>query len=307
VRRVLGLLLSALVVAGCAHDADRPGDFAGMTRAEARTRSVRVARAMPNVEARTNEFASPMEATPIGTFVARNSVGGEAWLTVFRLFKHQTNDPDQACVWAWRDSAGHHFEDVPSVAWGHTDAMHERCVHVVLARGFASRDQTMGDARPPPAYPQPTPMTPFGSLVRGLYPTQILPYDALFLVGPSIEAPLGPAPGTCEFEGRVVDEAHARVVPYARLAVSPSRPWSGISDGGAWAWPAGAIVTTADRSGAFVVTNLPLAWGGYDISIRALGYAPSRSVHEPCGVVGEWEIGRRATFVDATPRPLARR
>jgi hypothetical protein len=262
---------------------------------------------MQNVEALSNDFASQMSATPLGTFADRNSARDEAWLTVFRLFKHQVNDPDQACIWAWHDAAGLHFEEVPSVAYGHVpDALHERCVRFVFAHGFASRDQVVVDEQLPPTLARPVPVTPFGPLPPGAYPTEIMRYDAFFLVGPSVEAPARSAPGTCDFVGRVENAAHTKLVPFARLAVVPSRPWSGISDGGAWKWPSYAVVTTADRWGSFVVTNLPLSSGGFDISIRVRGYAPARSVHETCGVIGEWVVGQRPIFDDATPYPVAR-
>src|SRR6266699_1420783 len=91
-------LLAVLLAGGCSGHAHR---FAGTARANALVYSRAVASAMPNVEALTNDFAQPMTAKPLGTFRSRNSSGGESWLTVFRLFKHQVNDLDQACVWAW--------------------------------------------------------------------------------------------------------------------------------------------------------------------------------------------------------------
>ena len=302
-RRAVATFALVVVVSGCGSH-----PFAGMTRAEARRESIAAARSMTNVEALTNEFASPMTARPLVTFESRNSIGGKVWLTVFRLFKPQGKDPDQACIWAWRDDGQQRFEEVQSVAYGHVpDALHNRCVRFVFARGYASHDQVVGDEEPLPTIARPTPMTPFGPLARGTYPTEILPYDALFFVGPSLEAPAASAPGTCEFDGRVENEAQTKTVPHARVAVTPSRPWSGISDGGATAQPAGGVVTTADRSGSFVITDLPPAPEGYDISIRAIGYAPSRSVHQTCGVVGEWIVGKHPIFEDASPYPLVRR
>jgi hypothetical protein len=152
-------------------------------------------------------------------------------------------------------------------------------------------------------------MTPFGPLPRFAYPADVLPSDAFFLVGASLEVPAGVAPGTFGFAGRVENAAQTRAVPYAQLAVTPSHPWSGISDGGAWAWPQDAITTTADRTGSFVVAGLPFDSEGFDISIRAPGYAPARSVHESCYggdlAVGEWVLDSRPIFEDHTPHPLA--
>jgi hypothetical protein len=281
-----------------------------MTREEARRASVVAASTMTNVEALTNDFASPMTARPLGTFRSRNAAGDDAWLTVFRLFKPQVNDPDQACIWAWRDYDGPHFDEVQSVAFGHApETMHERCVRFVFAHGFASRDQLAGDEEPRPALPHPQPMTPFGPLPRVTYAADVLPNDAFFLVGPSLEAPARVAPATCGFAGRVENAAQTRAVPSAQLAVTPSHPWSGISDGGARAWPADAITTTADRTGSFVFANLPFDAEGFDISIRALDYAPARIVHEECSssdlAVGEWIIGSRPSFEDHTPHPVA--
>lgn len=189
------------------------------------------------------------------------------------------------------------------------DELHDRCWGFVRKHGFASPDQTAGDETARVRFPHPEPMTPFGGLPRVTYPVDVLPYDAVFLVGPSLEVPAGVAPGTCGFAGRVEDAAQTRAVPHAQLAVTPSRPWSGVSDGGATAWPANAITATADRTGSFVIANLPFDRQGYDISIRALGYAPARTVHEGCCVgglaVGEWIVGTRPIFEDHSPLPVA--
>jgi hypothetical protein len=284
--------------------------YAGLSRAEARRESVGAARAMPNVELLTNDFATPMTARPVGTFRSRNSHGEEAWLTVFRLSKHQVNDPDQACIWVWRADAGLRFEDVPSTAYGRTSTLHERCVKFVLARGFASRDQTMGDESPSPTVARPPAVTPLGPLPP-VVPTEVLPADAFFEIGPSVAGPAAVARATCGFAGIVVSERATKLVPFARIALTPSRPWSGVSDGGAAAWPEGALETIADHWGAFVFSNLPYSRLGYDISIRARGYAPTRIVHEQCYeddlAVGEWVVGSSPRFEDATPVPIVRR
>jgi hypothetical protein len=305
VQRVAAAIVVLLVASGCAHA--RP--YAGLTRQEARRESVDAARALPNVEALTNDFASPMTARPTVTLRARNSAGDEAWLTIFRLFKHQVGDPDQACVWVWRSGGTLRFEDVPSTAYGHVpDALHDRCVNVVLARGLASPDQVMGSEMPSPTIARPPLVTPFGPLARGVTPTDVLPADAFFEIGPSVAGPGAVARGACGYAGIVSNADATKTVPFARIALTPSRPWSGISDGGAFAWPTGAVETIADHWGAFVFTNLPYTPQGYDVSIRARDYAPSRVVHEQCFegdlAVGEWVVDSSPTFVDGTPYPV---
>jgi hypothetical protein len=265
---------------------------------------------MPNVEALTNDFASEPRATPLRTYRDRNSAGGAAWLTVFRLFKNQQGDPDQACVWAWRDDAGSHYEDAPSVAWGHVpDVLHDRCTDFVFAHRLASPNETAGDEEAPPTIARPQPVTPLGPLPPGTYIVDVLPTDAFFLVGPSLAAPTSVARGMCGFAGLVENATATRLVPYATVAVRPSHAWSGISDGGPLQWPRHALTVTADHWGAFVITNLPDREAGYDISIRALGYGPARRVHEPCYdgdlAVGEWPLQKAPTFADATPYPVA--
>ena len=58
-----------------------------------------------------------------------------------------------------------------------------------------------------------------------------------------------------------------------------------------------------------MLTNLPYDRQGFDISIRAPGYAPARNVHEGCYVddlaVGEWIVGTRPVFEDHSPLPVA--
>jgi hypothetical protein len=44
----------------------------------------------------------------------------------------------------------------------------------------------------------------------------------------------------------------------------------------------GWITTTADATGSFAFADLPFDPEGFDISIRAPGYAPARHVHEDC-------------------------
>jgi hypothetical protein len=152
-------------------------------------------------------------------------------------------------------------------------------------------------------------MTPLGPRPRVTYPTDVLASDAFFLVGTSLEGPARVAPGTCGFAGRVENAAQTKAVPYAQLAVTPSRAWSGISDDGAWAWPQDGITTTADATGSFVFADLPFDPEGFDISIRAPGYAPARNVHEDCYIddlaVGEWIVGSHPILEDHTPHPLA--
>jgi hypothetical protein len=307
VGRRIAALLVVLVASGCG----RAHQFAGMPMDEARRDSVDVARTMPNVAQLGNEFVADANAKPVGTFRDRNSGGGEAWLTVFRLFRGQEGDPDQACVWAWRDEGGPHYEDAPSVAWGQApEPLHDRCTAFVFARGLAAPDQTAGNEEAPPVLARPEPMTPFGVLA----PTSVvdvLPAGAYFLSGPSIAAPVLPPAGTCGYAGYVTGPDGYEHVPFATLAVTPSNERSGISDGGALGWPRSGVTLTADRRGAFVVTNLPYVEAGYDISLRGLGYAPTKIVHEDCYegavAVGEWQLGLRPTLVDATPARSARR
>jgi hypothetical protein len=307
VRAAAAAVLIVLVTTGCGH---RPHEFAGMGRDDARRDSIYVARTMPNVEALTNDFASELRAKPLRTYRDRNSVGGEAWLTVFRLFKNQQGDPDQGCVWAWRDAAGPHYEDAPSVAWGHVpNALHDRCADFVFAHHLASPDETAGDEQAPPTIARPQPVTPLGPLAPGTYAVDVLANDAFFLAGPSVAAPVDAPAGACGYAGIVENAAATKLVPYATVAILPSHAWSGISDGGPLRWPRDALTVAADHWGAFVITNLPYREAGYDISIRALGYGPAKLVHEPCYegdlAVGEWPLQKVPTFADATPYPVA--
>jgi hypothetical protein len=305
VGRLAAALAVVVVLSGCA---SRPHEFAGMTREQARRDSIAVSRTMPNLAALRGSYSTTLSTHPLTTLRDRNGAGGDAWLTVFDLTYGQGEDADQACVWAWRDRGDPHFEDAPSVSWGHSPALlHDRCAQIVRDRGIASPDQVMGDDEPSPTIARPQPMTPFGPLVPETYVVDVLPSDTFFLVGPSVAIPAGLPKGTCGFAGIVENGTQTKAVPFARVAVVPSTPSSGVSDGGAWAWPHGAITTTADHWGAFVFANLPSSPSGYDISIRALGYAPAHIVHEPCFndfAAGDWTVGAVPSFDDATPYRL---
>ncbi|HET7855384.1 MAG TPA: hypothetical protein VFL41_02905 [Gaiellaceae bacterium] len=304
--RGVAAIFALLIVTGLG---GQERDYAGVDRAEAERVAIRVARAMREPVF----FADFRERRPrvlIGTFSSRNSRGDEAWLVIFRL-PGDVNDPDQACVWVWRavgspDPYG--IEDTASVAYGaSSDPVHERCVREVFSRGIADPEQTAGVDMPEPVVSRPVPVTPFGARPSALYPRDLDPEgSAVSLTGLGIELPAGSSPGTCGFAGFVLDEASEHVVPRAIIAVSPSRPWSGISAGS----PGLAERAVADELGGFLLLDFPFEPLGYDVTIDATGFATSRIVHQGCYegsyAVGDWFVARSPRFEDATPVPVRR-
>jgi hypothetical protein len=285
------------------------GAFAGLTGAKAEELTVEVAKAMrePVFFA---DFNERRQRVLIDLFASRNSRGDDAWLAIFRL-PGDPNDPDQACVWVWRATGlpdPYGFEETASVAYGPTsDPVHERCAKEVFSRGVAGPEQAGGVDMPEPVLSRPVPMTPYGPRPAALYPRDSEnDSSAISLSGIGIELPVGSSPGTCGFAGFVLEEVTERVVPGATIAVSPSRPWSGISPGGTGV----AGRTIADELGGFVLLDFPYDPIGYDVTIDAPGFATSRIVHQSCYeesyAVGDWGIARTPLFEDATPYPVGR-
>jgi hypothetical protein len=286
------------------------GAYAGLARAQASGLATQAARSMREGVFAADTYAEPRRRVLAGVFPSRNSRGAEAWLAIFRL-RGDVNDPDQACVWVWRTTGlpyRYGFEETPSVAYGSGDPVHERCVEEVLSRGIADREQTVGVEMPEPPFSRPDVVTPFGPRPSSAYPTDLVDGTALSLTGIGIQLPDGSAPGTCGFAGFVVDQRSGRVVPGATVTLAASRPWSGISD----APTIGSAVSTtiSDTLGGFAFVDFPTAALGFDITITASGYGISRVVHQYCFegdfAVGDWVLGRRSHFEDATPYPVAR-
>jgi len=244
----------------------------------------------------------------IGLFPSRNSHGDDAWLAIFRLTGVE-GDPDQACVWVQRAPEGpdpYRIEDTVSVAYGSTaDPVHERCVEEVFSRGIADSEQTAGVAEAEPVSSHPEPMTPFGPRPAALYPLDQNAGSGLSVSDTAIELPAGSSSAACGFAGFVLDEATEDAVPGATITATPSRPWSGVSAGRVL-----GATAVADEFGGFALLDFPVEPLGYDITIEAPGYATSRLVHESCYeesyAAGDWLIGRKPRFEDATPVPVQR-
>lgn len=284
--------------------------FRQLTRDEAIALTVRAAKTERDPVEVADLWARRGRAL-VGTWKSRNSVGGEAWLSIFRLTGVE-NDPDQACIWVWRATVPpdpHGFEEVPSVAWGRSGAIHDRCWAEVRKRGIAPPDQAMASEISPQPVASPDVVGPFGSRPAGLYPLEYSGGDAMTLTGMQLDLPVGMTAGSCGLAGFVIDAKSERLVPRATVSVATSHPWSGISDK-AEPWPHGALSTVSDRFGAFAVGELPVSDQGFDVGITAPGYAPAREVHEDCAagdwIIADWPIDHEPTFEDATPYPVGR-
>jgi len=252
------------------------------------------------------------ERVLVGTWMSRNSLGGDAWLSIFRLTGVE-NDPDQACIWVWRITGPrgpYGFEEVPSVGWGRTGLIHDRCWAEVRKRGIAGPDQAAGSEIPPEPVAAPDVVGPFGPRPAGLYALEYSGGDAMTLTGIQLDLPAAMTPGACGLAGFVIDAQTENPIAGATVSVAPSRAWSGVSDASVAPWPSGGVTTVSDGLGAFAVGELPVSRLGFDVGIVAPGHGASREVHEDCAsgdfMIGDWPVAREPTFDDATFHPVGR-
>jgi hypothetical protein len=248
----------------------------------------------------------------VGTWKSRNSTGGEAWLSIFRLTG--VGDPDQACIWVWRAVGGlgpYGYEEVPSVVYGRTpDLIHDRCSAEVRKRGIAGLDQVTGTEMPPEAVAAPDVVGPFGPRPAGLFALAYSGGDGISLTGLQLDLPAAITPAACGLAGFVLDAQTEKPIAGASVSVAPSHAWSGVSDANVEPWPSGGVTTASDRLGAFAFAELPVSRLGFDVGIVARGYGAARLVHEECDPgdinVGDWAVWRAPTFADATFYPVRR-
>lgn len=259
------------------------GKYAGLTRDEANSRSIQVARHMREPVAVADMWGQ-RKRVPIGTWRSRNSHGQAAWVTVFRL-TGVVNDRDQACVWARRPpSRPILFDEAVSVAWGMVgDPAHDRCADEVRARGIAGPEQTMGSEVSSPPIATPEVVAPFGAWEVRLSPLDYAGGDGMTLTGYELLLPKRVPQGTCGFAGFVIDGATVRTVPGARVHVVPA--------GGR-----GGIVATTDDLGSFAFSGLPVVARGFDFTVSVAGYPTLHERREQCYpgdfAIGDWSLSR---------------
>jgi hypothetical protein len=245
--------------------------YAGLTRDQATTLSLEAAASFPQ---RYEPYVETIRrAKPVETFESTNSDGDPAWLTIFRFTSKY--DPDQACVWVWRTSAGpwpQEFETVPSIARGRSTPLHERCLAIATAHGHVEAAQTEGSEEPRARVAHPEPVSPFGRLPRFDYLDEWIEPDALMGSDDGLLVPASTAPGTWGLAGFLLSADGFNTVPDGTIAVAPATPGSLLSND--TTPPPGAVTAVTDEFGAFVFLNMPRSRWGYEAYISAPGHAP---------------------------------
>jgi hypothetical protein len=302
---LLALLASLVGLAGSARAVRQP--FAGVSRSVAVREAVEVTRTWPPVF--QNEFETyPRHAVVAKTLRHTSSTGAGAWLVLFRYVK--AYEPDEACVWVWRAGPSFSYEETPSVIWGRPgEFVHDRCVDEIEASHLLARDQVVGDEERWDVA-DPEPVTWFGPVSRGSYAGDAMDTSGVSLTAIPARFPNATSPGTGGLSGFVIDDRRGRLVRGATIWMWPSAPSSGRFSISPPVPPSTAAVTASDRLGAFSFLDLPPERFGYDLVVRAVGYAPVYEVHNllPPGemYLGDEALTQQPGFYDQTPYPVAR-
>jgi hypothetical protein len=303
---ILAALLASLIgVAGAATPVRN--QYAGVSRKVAVREAVQVSRSWPL------PFQDPF-ATSRNWLVSKvlpqtSSTGAEAWLVLFDALN--ANEADEACVWVWRAGPALSFEETPSVIWGRpSDPVHERCVSEITANNLLNPEQVVADEETwDVANPQP--VTWFGPVSRGSYAGEAIDTSGVSLTAIPARFPNGTSPATSGLSGFVIDDKTWKPVRGATIWIWPSAKSSGRLSTAAPKPPLTAVTTTSDRLGAFSFLDLPNERYGYDIVVRANGYAPLYEVHNllPPGemYLGDEALTQQPGFYDQTPYPVANR